>query len=109
MNNLYAFGIGIGTKNTAGEWLEIFYPAPMLDPDNDLAAILTSSLKLNNGDIEPSSQQLSSLASALDQNGYKQLAETVSALQASEKQIVAVMLSSDAAPMSVPQGYLKLH
>ena len=109
MNNLYAFGIGIGTKNTAGEWLEVFYPVPMLNPDNDLAAILTSSLDLNNGDIEPSSQQLSSLASALDQNGYKQLAETVSALQASEKQIVAVMLSSDAAPMSVPQGYLKLH
>ena len=109
MNNLYAFGIGIGTKNTADEWLEVFYPTPMLNPDNDLAAILTSSLELNNGDIEPSSQQLASLTSALAQNGYKQLVETVSALSASEKPIVAVMLSSDAAPVSVPQSYLKLH
>ena len=109
MNNLYAFGIGIGTKNTADEWLEVFYPTPMLNPDNDLAAILTSSLELNNGDIEPSSQQLASLTSALAQNGYKQLVETVSALNTSEKPIVAVMLSSDAAPVSVPQSYLKLH
>ena len=73
MNNLYAFGIGIGTKNTAGEWLEVFYPVPMLNPDNDLAAILTSSLDLNNGDIEPSNQQLSSLASALDPVSYTHL------------------------------------
>lgn len=109
MNNLYAFGIGIGTKNTADEWLEVFYPTPMLNPDNDLAAILTSSLELNNGDIEPSSQQLASLTSALAQNGYKQLVETVSALNTSEKPVVAVMLSSDAAPVSVPQSYLKLH
>jgi 2,3,4,5-tetrahydropyridine-2-carboxylate N-succinyltransferase len=109
MNNLYAFGIGIGTKNTAGEWLEVFYRTPMLNPDDDLAAILTSSLELNNGDIEPSSQQLISLTSALAQNGYRQLAETVSALHASEKPIVVVILSSDTAPVSVPQGYLKLH
>ena len=109
MNNLYAFGIGIGTKNNTGEWLEVFYPEPMLAPSDELAAILVACLGSHNGDIEPSQEALAALISALLQNGYNQLAETVTALKASSKPVVAIMLSTDAAPLSVPQGYLKLH
>ena len=109
MNNLYAFGIGIGTKNNTGEWLEVFYPEPMLAPSDELAAIVVACLGSHNGDIEPSQEALAALISALLQNGYNQLAETVTALKASSKPVVAIMLSTDAAPLSVPQSYLKLH
>ena len=26
---LYSFGLGIGTQNNNGEWLEVFYPKPL--------------------------------------------------------------------------------
>ena len=109
MNNLYAFGIGIGTKNNNGEWLEVFYPEPMLAPSDELVAILEACLGSHNGDIEPSQEALTALISALLQNGHKQLAGAITTLKASNKPVVAVMLSTDAAPLSVPQGYLKLH
>jgi 2,3,4,5-tetrahydropyridine-2,6-dicarboxylate N-succinyltransferase len=77
MNNLYAFGIGIGTKNNNGEWLEVFYPEPMLAPSDELVAILEACLGSHNGDIEPSQEALTALISALLQNGHKQLADTI--------------------------------
>ena len=33
MSNLYSFAIGVGSKNSRGEWLEVFYPAPLLNPE----------------------------------------------------------------------------
>jgi 2,3,4,5-tetrahydropyridine-2-carboxylate N-succinyltransferase len=45
MSNLYSFAIGAGTKNSRNEWLEVFYPNPVLNPDQALSDIVT--LKLN--------------------------------------------------------------
>ena len=42
MSNLYSFAIGVGTKNSSGEWLEVFYPAPILNPEQALAIFLRS-------------------------------------------------------------------
>ena len=33
MSSLYTFGIGVGTKNARGEWLEVYYPAPLVNLD----------------------------------------------------------------------------
>ena len=44
MSNLYSFAIGVGTKNSKGEWLEVFYPAPQLNPEQTLSDILSLSL-----------------------------------------------------------------
>ena len=66
MSSLYSFGIGIGTKNSRGEWLEVFYPTPLLNPPKDLVSVITSSLGANSGDMEPTTDQLSALHSALN-------------------------------------------
>ena len=109
MSKMYSFGIGIGTKNNAGEWLEVFYPLPLLNPDPQVVAILFSTLGSNQTDLEPSNDQLSALESALITCGYSELAETVAQLKTSSKSIVAVLLNEDTPPSSVPQAYLKLH
>ena len=109
MSKMYSFGIGIGTKNNAGEWLEVFYPLPLLNPDPQVVAILFSTLGSNQTDLEPSNDQLSALESALITCGYSELAETVARLKTSSKSIVAVLLNEDTPPSSVPQAYLKLH
>ena len=36
----YALGIGLGTHNNLGEWLEVYFPAPRLHPEAKLAETL---------------------------------------------------------------------
>jgi len=112
MSKLYSFAIGAGTKNSRGEWLEVFYPIPVLHPEQDLADIVTGIFGDtfdHSSDIEPSAQQLSSLQSALEQNGYSDLAAAVSTLQNAKRPLVVAILKQDSPPTSVPEGYLKLH
>ena len=108
MATIYSFAIGAGTKNSRGEWLEVFYPMPILNPNSDLASLVTG-VFTDNTDIEPSIQQLSALQSALQQNGYADLASTIEQLQKSERPLAVCVLQQDGAPSSVPQAYLKLH
>ena len=109
MSNLYSFAIGVGSKNSRGEWLEVFYPAPLLNPEQGLSDIVAVSLGLTSGEIEPSSEQLAALQSALKHNGYSDMAKTVEQLIASSRPLVAVLLPENTPPTTVPQGYLKLH
>lgn len=109
MTNLYSFAIGVGSKNNKGQWLEVFYPQPLLNPEQTLCDILSVTLGLSGGEIEPSTEQLAALQSALKQNGYPELADSVAKLATSSRPVVAVLLTNDSAPASVPQGYLKLH
>ena len=109
MSNLYSFAIGVGSKNSRGEWLEVFYPAPLLNPEQGLSDIVAVSLGLTSGEIEPSSEQLAALQSALKHNGYSDMAKTVEQLIASSRPVVAVLLPENTPPTTVPQGYLKLH
>ncbi len=109
MSNLYSFAIGVGSKNSNGEWLEVFYPKPQLKPEQTLCDILALSLGISSGEIEPSIEQLAALQSALSHNGYSELAASVEQLAGSSRPVVAVLLAADLPPGSVPEGYLKLH
>ena len=31
-DSAFAFGLGVGTHNSKGEWLEVFFPRPILAP-----------------------------------------------------------------------------
>ena len=109
MTSLYSLAVGVGTKNSRSEWLEVFYPAPLLNPDEAIGDIFRVSLGLDAGEIEPSSEQLAALESALRHNGHSELAETIVALAASNRPVIAVMMAENSAPATVPEGYLKLH
>jgi 2,3,4,5-tetrahydropyridine-2-carboxylate N-succinyltransferase len=108
MSNLYSFALGVGTKNSRGEWLEVYYPRPLLNPPAALGDLLASVLG-SDIEVEPSTEQLSALQSALQANGYSDQAAAVTSLLGAGRPLVAVMLANDSAPASVPQGYLKLH
>ena len=108
MSNLYSFAIGAGTKNSRGEWLEVFYPTPALNPEAALAKLLTGVFG-DDTDIEPSEEQLTALQTALEENGYSDLAASVNTLKSGNRPLIVVILKQDSAPATVPQGYLKLH
>jgi len=109
MSQLYSFAVGVGSKNSRGEWLEVFYPAPLLNPDAALQDIIRVSLGLTAGEIEPSTEQLAALCSALSHNGFGQFTRSIEQLATSSRPVVAVALATNSAPTTVPQAYLKLH
>lgn len=111
MSNLYAFGLGVGTQNQSGQWLEVFYAAPLLSPGADIASAIAESL----GDIQGNQaitlnqESLDTLAEALKKTGADTQAQLARSLKESQRPVVATVLTEDSAPASVPEGYLKLH
>ncbi len=111
MTDLYALGLGVGTQNAKAEWLEVFYPQPLLKPSAAVASAVAEALDYQGGNqaLPLSNDQLSALQTALEAAGDSKQAAIVNSLQNSKRPLVATLLSEDTAPSSVPEGYLKLH
>ncbi len=111
MTQLYALGLGIGTKNQNGDWLEVYYQSPLLAPSEKLSASLAEATGYANGNqaIELSSDQLHTVAAALDAAGETAQSVLANALSESERPVVLTMLAEDAELSSTPEAYLKLH
>jgi 2,3,4,5-tetrahydropyridine-2-carboxylate N-succinyltransferase len=101
----FAFGLGVGTRNSRGEWLEVFFPSPVISPGESVA---TAASELDSAEAL-STEQLQQLRSALEQSGEADQAGLASQLLDTDRPVVAVLLKEDAAPANVPEGYLKLH
>ncbi len=108
---MLSFALGIGTQNTQGDWLEIYYPAPLLNPEASLAAAVAKVLDAPAGNAAVSflPEQCADLARALREAGHADQAELAESLAASTRPLVAMFLAEDGAPGSAPEVYLKLH
>ena len=111
MSTLFSFGIGVGTQNTQGEWLEVFYPRPLLYPNETVteAVSQTFGVKAGNATYPIDSKQCEQLALAFENVGESELAALAKSLVNSERPVVICQLNTDAEPSSVPEVYLKLH
>jgi 2,3,4,5-tetrahydropyridine-2-carboxylate N-succinyltransferase len=97
----FAAGLGIGTKNAAGAWLEVFYPHPVMGKDADALVALAKELGLpRDGAHEVPSHQLNVVA---------RVGAKYAEFAYSKKPVVLTILATNAAPASVPDAYLKLH
>jgi 2,3,4,5-tetrahydropyridine-2,6-dicarboxylate N-succinyltransferase len=104
-NSAYAFGLGVGTLNSSGDWLEVYFPQPLLSPT--AAVVKSASPCSNNAALTDS--QLSEMQAALAASGETAQAELAGQLLNSERPAIAVLLDTDAGPANVPEAYLKLH
>jgi len=104
-DSAFAFGLGVGTHNNRGEWLEVFFPAPMLAPTAQLVDAVNG---IGPGDTLDKAR-LQALQTALAAAGETGQADLAGQLLASERPAVAVLLQRDVPPATVPEGYLKLH
>ncbi|WP_197409207.1 MULTISPECIES: 2,3,4,5-tetrahydropyridine-2,6-dicarboxylate N-succinyltransferase [Microbulbifer] len=111
MNAMYSLGFGVGTCNSKGEWLEVYYPKPLLNPPAAVVAAVTEVLKAgdSNAVIALDPAQLAPLAERLQSAGAPEQAETLRQFSQSQRPLVATLLFTDEAPQSVPDAYLKLH
>ncbi|NIC05856.1 2,3,4,5-tetrahydropyridine-2,6-dicarboxylate N-succinyltransferase [Billgrantia bachuensis] len=108
---MLSFAFGIGTQNTQGDWLEIYYPAPLLKPDSSLVDAVGKVLDVPAGNAAVSflPEHCADIAEALKAAGHVAQAELAEALAASQRPLVAMFLESDLPPQSAPEVYLKLH
>jgi 2,3,4,5-tetrahydropyridine-2-carboxylate N-succinyltransferase len=105
-----AFAIGLGTKNTKGEWLEVYYQAPLFQPNADIinAAKDAIGYEAGNQAIEVDGGELEALVAALETIAPEQ-AKLAKACTESKKPVVITILESDIQSESTPEVYLKLH
>lgn len=105
MTQLYALGLGVGTQNAKGEWLEIFYPTPLLNPSQAAIDAMVEAVDYRGGNaaLPMIPEQLNVIA-----NGDTELADAAKTMLQSKRPLVAVLLATDEGPQSVPEAYLKL-
>ncbi len=110
-NSFFALGLGIGSGNNNGDWLEVYFPLPLVNPTADTVAAFKTLEGADKGQavLELQSSQLNELESALRGAGESAQADIVKAMKKSTQRIVAVLLAQDEEPGSVPEAYLKLH
>jgi 2,3,4,5-tetrahydropyridine-2-carboxylate N-succinyltransferase len=104
---MFSFALGIGTKDTKGNFLEVYFPEPWLNPSEEQLAPLLKTLGYQGGNVtlEVPSVQVSMLASQVKDEDISRL---LGLLQEHQEPLVAVILETDDNPRSVPEVYLKL-
>lgn len=107
----FAFGIGIGTQNKQGQWLEVFYQQPVYLPDAKLLEIVQNTLTCSghNEVLTATPEQLNTLASGFEQAGLTEQAHLASAAADSQRPVAITLLATDDTAASTPEVYLKLH
>ncbi len=111
MTSLFCLGLGVGTQNSNGDWLEVFFPRPLLAPTSDITQVLKEELNYGGGNtcLTPEPAEMSALAKSFARVGATELAAIARELKTSVRPTVLVALAEDSAPTSVAEVYLKLH
>ncbi len=115
MTTFYCAGLGIGTQNQRGEWLEVYYPQPLLQPSTAFAELIQrflDQLAYQPDDISTialSQIQIANLAEQLNSAGESEQAALAKQMADSRQPLVLSLFADNSAPTSVPGAYLKLH
>ena len=107
----FSMAVGIGTKNRKQEWLEVFYPVPVLNPSAELMECIATVVHYKGGNqaIELDSTTCHALEEVFEASGENALAEAMTAIEDSDQPRVITLLENDEPPTSTPEAYLKLH
>lgn len=110
-DSVFSLGLGLGTQNSKGQWLDTFYPQPQVAPSAELIAAIAPVVNYTGGNeaLATSKDTMAALAEALKGCGEDTLADVAVQLASSDQPLVVTILATDDAPTSVPEVYLKLH
>jgi len=102
----FALALGVGTRNQKGQWLEVYYPKPLLDPEPALLDVVQKILDYPGGNQAIAVSQTQMLH--LSQQLTGEQATLAAQLARSERPLVVTVLETDETPASAPEVYLKL-
>lgn len=106
----FALGLGVGTKSAAGDLLEVYYNAPILNADAKLVDAVAGAVGYTGGNasIEIDAAQLKALEAAFLSIGAEDQAEITEILEGTSQPLVICILETDDAPTTTAEVYLKL-
>lgn len=106
----FSLALGATTKNRDGKIIEAFFPAPILNPSDELVNALAAVVEYKEGNqaIEVTPSQSFQLAEAFKQAGENKSGQFASQAAGASLPLVLVILATDSAPASVAEGFLKL-
>jgi len=109
--NLYSLAFGIGSKDSTGNWLECYYPAPLVNPDIDIQNAILPVLNYTGGNlaVELDQQQVNQILDNFGAAQNQAQIELLSELTLRKRPLLLSVLESDTKPGSVPEVYHKLH
>ncbi|CAG8998500.1 MAG: 2,3,4,5-tetrahydropyridine-2,6-dicarboxylate N-succinyltransferase [Candidatus Celerinatantimonas neptuna] len=107
---LFSLGLGLGSKNNQQQWLEVFYPAPLVQIEHHPISPLLDAAGYTQGNrvIELSEEKLTKMQQANIGDQWKLLLTQLIERQAKDQIAVLTVLENDSAPQSTPEAYLKL-
>ena len=114
--SFFSIALGLGTKSTDNQWLEVFFPKPFINIPTEVAEKIASATGWKEGnqtiEIEAGKgQQILDQLETANQDSevgstiYNQLKSIIE----QQKNPLFVILKSDESPTTVPEAYLKLH
>ena len=106
----FALGLGVGTKSAAGDLLEVYYNAPILNADAKLVEAVAGAVGYTGGNvsIDIDAAQLKALEAAFLSVGAEDQAEITEVLEGTSQPLVICILETDDAPTTTAEVYLKL-
>lgn len=106
----FSFGLGIGSQSAAGEWLDVFYSQPVLNPSDDLITAIGGICGYQGGNeaLSVNADQLDQLATSFAAAGAADQVAITDTLQGTEQALVLTILATDEQPTNAPEVYLKL-
>jgi 2,3,4,5-tetrahydropyridine-2,6-dicarboxylate N-succinyltransferase len=107
MSTMFAFGVGLATRNGAGEILDVWYPSPACNLD--AAASTAARAVVGARERVLSASELQQLGTAFADAGAAALAQSCRDLAELDQPAVAVALDADEPIGSTAEAYLKLH
>ena len=107
VTDLHSLALGIASKNSSGEIIEVYYPKPLLNPSTTCAEQMLAQCQniSDNGFIETSPDAMRSLASALAERNEAEQSEIAEALAGSAKTQVITVLRENSPPSSIPEAF----
>ena len=105
MGSLFAFGLGIASRNAAGKVLDTWYPAPMRDCAGAVRDVMRD---IGSDDAVPP-EAAARIADALEGSAHAAALAPHRMLAQLGSPLTAVALEQDGPIASTPEAYLKLH
>ncbi len=96
---VFAFAIGIATRDSQGNCIDCFFPAPLKEPGGDLGASIAAAFEPGTAVVQP--KQLRDFVPT-HQPALATLLET-------DRELIATLLPADEAITGTPEAFLKLH
>lgn len=114
MNNkhIFAFGLGLGTRNSQNEVIEVLYTVFQVNPSAQISQILMSIVPptLNHSVFfELNDENQKALDSMLAEQSEIELQTAVTRIVRANHPITICIIKEDSPPLSIPEAFLKLH